>query len=214
MRILAPVLAALLTTASAHAGPVRTTDDLGHTITLPQAARRVVSLAPHLTEIVYAAGGGAALVGVSRYSNYPAAANRLPQVGDAYALNLEAIAALKPDLVLLWGNGTSERAKAQLRALRIPVYESEIHSVEGIAEALRSIGVLLGTEAVARQAAQQLRADWRQLGEQYAQRPPVRVFYQLWHEPLMTLNGEHLISDAIRICGGVNVFATLPTLSS
>lgn len=205
---------ALLCTVCARAAPLSVRDDVGTTITLTQPARRVVSLAPHLSELTFAAGGGAVLVGVSRYSDYPAEALKLPLVGDAFALNLEAIAALKPDLVLLWSSGTNERAKAQLRALKIPVYESEIRSVDGIAATLRALGTLMGTEAAATAAAQQLQADWRGLNDRYARRAPVRVFYQLWHEPLMTLNSEHLISSAITACGGVNVFAALPTLTS
>ena len=205
---------ALLGAGSAQAAPASVRDDTGATITLAQPARRVISLAPHLTELVFAAGGGAQLVGVTRYSDHPAEALKLPQVGDAFALNLEAIAALKPDLVLLWSSGTNERAKAQLRALKIAVYESEIRSVDGIAATLRALGTLMGTEPVASAAALQLQTDWRALNQTYAQRAPVRVFYQLWHEPLMTLNGEHLISSAITACGGVNVFAALPTLTS
>jgi iron complex transport system substrate-binding protein len=206
--------AACLCAGSTLAAPVSVRDETGANVTLAQPARRVISLAPHLTELAFAAGGGAALVGVGRYSDYPAEARKLAQVGDAFALNLEAIAALKPDLVLLWSSGTNERAKAQLRALRIPVYENEIRSVEGIATTLRALGTLMGSEAAAGAAAQRLQSDWRAIEAQYAGRAPVRVFYQLWHEPLMTLNGEHLISRAISACGGVNVFATLPTLTS
>lgn len=213
-RVLLGLAVALLCALSARAAPVSVRDDVGATITLAQPAQRVISLAPNLTELVFAAGGGAALVAVTRYSDYPAEALKLPQVGDAFALNLEAIATLKPDLVLLWSSGTNERAKAQLRALKIPVFESEIRSVDGIAATLQTLGTLLGTEPQAQRAALQLQADWRGLNEQYAKRPPVRVFYQLWHEPLMTLNGEHLISSAIAACGGINVFAGLPTLTS
>lgn len=212
----APLLlaVALLGVGPARAAPASVLDDTGTTITLAQPARRVVSLAPHLTELVFAAGGGAQVVGVTRYSDFPAEVLKLPLVGDAFALNLEAIAALKPDLVLLWSSGTNERAKAQLRALKIPVFESEIRSVDGIAATLGKLGTLLGTESQAQMAARQLQADWQTLNEQYAKRASVRVFYQLWHEPLMTLNGEHLISGAISACGGINVFAALPTLTS
>ena len=215
LRTLAP---ALVLAAAAWAGTVvgqgvSVTDDEGRVLALPRPARRVVALAPHLTEIVFATGGGDSLVGVIRHSDHPAAARALPVVGDAFALNLERIAQLKPDLVLVWHSGLGERQREQLRALKLPVYESEIRRVDDIGTTLHRIGTLLGTSATADAAAAQLAQRWSALQARYAARTPVRVFYQLWHQPLMTISGEHLIAQAIAACGGVNVFAGLAGLT-
>lgn len=204
---------ALAPTARAADAAIHITDDAGHELVLPQPARRVVALAPHLTELAYAAGGGPALVGVGRYSDHPEAAKRLPVVSDAFALDLEAIARLKPDLVLVWRSGTPQRQRERLRALGVPVFESEITSVDGIAGTLQRLGRAWGQPAAARQAADALRARWQQLQQRYAQRAPVRVFVQLWDQPLMTVNREHLIDAAVRACGGRNPFAGLPMLT-
>jgi iron complex transport system substrate-binding protein len=207
--------AALLLVAAfaARAQGVQAIDDAGQRLSLPRPAQRVISLAPHLTELVFAAGGGERVVGVMRYSDYPEAATRLPVVGDAFALNFEAIAKLKPDLVLVWGSGLNDRHKAQLRALKLPVFESEMHDVEGIARTLRTLGALLGTSAVADVAARDVERQWDGLRATYGQRRPVRVFFQLWRDPLMTVNGRHVISQAITACGGVNPFASLAPLT-
>ncbi|HEY2977769.1 MAG TPA: cobalamin-binding protein [Burkholderiaceae bacterium] len=209
------LLAAALLAAGAPAvaQSVKATDDAGQTIALPRPAQRVISLAPHLTELAFAAGGGAAVVGVMRYSDYPEAATRLPVVGDAFALNFEAIAKLKPDLVLVWGSGLNDRQKTQLRALGLPVFESEIRDVEGIARTLRTLGTLMGTSPAAELVAREVERQWTVLRAMYAQRRPVRVFFQLWREPLMTVNREHVISRAIEACGGRNVFAQLSALT-
>jgi iron complex transport system substrate-binding protein len=152
-----------------------------------------------------------------RYSDFPAEVERLPVIGDAFAVNLEAVAALKPDLLLLWRSGINPRQQERLRTLGLPLYESETTSVEGIADTLRRLGTLLGSTATAEAAARATEAKWRALRERYSRRTPVRVFYQMWHEPLMTVNRQHLIDQAIRACGGVNVFAALggltPTVS-
>jgi len=192
---------------------VRVSDDAGHTIVLAAPAKRIISLGPHLTELAYAAGGGDALVGVIRYSDFPEAAKRLPVVGDAHAIDFERIAQLKPDLVLVWGSGLNERHKARLRSLGLTVYESEIHLAQGIPDTLRRLGALLGHVDTADAAARRFEAQWQSLAERHKGKPPVRVFWQLWHEPLMTINREHLISEAMRACGGVNVFADLPLLT-
>lgn len=197
---------------SAHA-EVSMVDDAGHLVALAAPARRVVSLAPHLTELAYAAGGGTAMVGAIRYSDHPAAARTLPVVGDAHAIDFERIVQLRPDLVLVWGSGLNERHKARLRSLGLKVFESEIRRAQGIADTLRRLGTLLGQAGVAEAAARQFESRWQGLAAQYRQRPPVRVFWQLWHEPLMTVNREHLISEAMRACGGVNVFGDLPLLT-
>lgn len=199
--------------AAAHAQPVQATDDSGHRIALTQPARRVVSLSPNLTELVFAAGGGTQLVGVGRYSNYPAEARKLPEVGDAFAINIEAIAALKPDLILVWRSGTAPRQRERLDVLKVPVFESEIGQINGIADTLLRLGTLMGTSPQAQAAATAQQQRWQQLSARYKGKPTVRVFYEMWHQPLMTLNHEHLIHSALSQCGGVNPFADLPTLT-
>jgi iron complex transport system substrate-binding protein len=202
----------LLVAAAAHAD-VRVTDDAGQAVVLNAPAQRVVSLGPHLTELAYAAGGEHAMVGAIRYSDFPEAAKRVPLVGDAHAIDFERIVQLKPDLVLVWSSGLNERHKSRLRSLGLTVYESEIHHAQGIPDTLRRLGVLLGRPDAADTAARRFEAQWQTLAERHRGKPPVRVFWQLWHEPLMTINREHLISEAMRTCGGVNVFADLPLLT-
>lgn len=205
--------ALVLATIAARAQPVSGVDDSGQTIRLAQPARRVITLGPHLTEQVFALGAGGQVVGVSRFSNFPAEAQRLPVVGDAVAIHHEQIATLKPDLILVWRTGFPERARAPLQALGVPVYESEIRSVAELARSLRTLGLLLGRAEAGEAEARRIEQQWVQLQAGYARRPPVRVFYQLWHQPLMTINREHLISQAISACGGVNVFGELPAFT-
>ena len=200
-------------TSRANAAAVTVLDDDGHRLTLPGPAQRAVALSPHLAELVFAAGAGPRLVGVMRFSDFPPEAAALPVIGDAFAINLEAVAALKPDLLLLWRSGINPRQQQRLPALGLPIYSNEISSVEGIADTLRRLGKLFGTEASADAAAASIESRWAALRARYASRPPVRVFYQLWNEPLMTVNRGHLIDQAITACGGVNVFAGQPTLT-
>lgn len=205
-------LALALAWPAAHA-QVRVTDDTGQAVVLAAPAKRVVSLGPHLTELAFAVGGGDTIVGVIRYSDFPEAAKALPIVGDAHAIDFERIVQLKPDLVLAWGSGLNERHKARLRSLGLSVYESEIRHAQGIADTLRRLGMLLDRADVAEAAARRFEHQWQALTDRYRGKVPVRVFWQLWHEPLMTINREHLISEAMRTCGGVNVFADLPLLT-
>jgi iron complex transport system substrate-binding protein len=197
---------------------ITVTDDTGAIVTLAQPAQRVISLAPHVTEIIYAAGAGAKLVGAVSYSDYPPEAKQLPRVGDNKALDLERIAALKPDLIVVWRHGNAQRQIERLRDLHIPLYFSEPHRLDDVAVTLTKLGQLLGTSTTADAAARSYRQDIAKLRERYSTQPPVSVFYQVWDEPLMTLNGEHMISDVIALCGGRNVFAKLeplvPTVST
>jgi iron complex transport system substrate-binding protein len=218
LRLLPAFLVAALLLAAppalADETPLRIVDDGGHDVVLAHTAHRIVALAPHLTELVYAAGAGDELVAVGRFSDYPPEARSKPVVSDAFAVDYEALTRLKPDLILVWGSGTPERTKTKLRSLGLPVYEIEIRDVAGLADTLRSIGRLAGTDGVAQARAQAITSDWAALKASYAGRRPVRVFFQLWDAPLMTLNGQHLISSAISACGGTNVFAELPTLTA
>ncbi|WP_175700080.1 cobalamin-binding protein [Burkholderia ambifaria] len=205
-------LVALAHSPVAHAD-VTARDDAGNTVTLPAPAQRVISLAPHATELVYAAGGGAKLVGTVTYSDYPPAAQAVPRVGDNKALDLERIAALKPDLIVVWRHGNAERQTDALRALHIPLFFSEPKHLDDVATSLRQLGTLLGTAPVADAAAASFSRDIAALRARYAGRAPVTMFFQVWDRPLTTLNGAHLFNDVITLCGGRNVFAALKPLA-
>lgn len=202
----------------AHAAPVSAVDDQGRTVSLPQPARRIISLAPHATELLYAAGAGAQMVATVRHGVYPEAARKLPQVGDSQLLDLERIAALKPDLLVVWMHGSAAGQLERLKALKVPIFHSEPRSLPGIAEDIRRLGVLAGTAPAAQAEARRFDTELARLRSQYSQRPPVRVFYQVWHQPLLTVNGQHVISDVLRLCGGLNVFdgqaALVPTVGA
>ncbi|WP_087688647.1 cobalamin-binding protein [Pandoraea sp. PE-S2R-1] len=205
------VLSVFCFTAGAHAA-ISVKDDTGATVTLAAPAQRIVSLAPHATELLFAAGAGDRVVGAVAYSDYPEAAKRITRVGDNSALDLERILALKPDLLVVWMHGNSQRQVEALRQLKLPVFYSEPKHLTDLPDAIERLGALTGTPAKAQAAANAFRARYEALRTQYSSRAPVSVFYQVWTQPLMTLNGTHMVSDVIRLCGGVNIFADEPAL--
>ena len=201
------LLLAWVLCAAAH-GEVRVVDDAGTTVTLPRPAQRIVSLAPHATEMLFAAGAGGALVGAVARSDWPPAARAVPRVGDAAALDLERIASLAPDLVIAWPY-TAPPQLAALRAQRVPVFVSDPKSIAGIAGDIEKLGTLAGTQGVAHAAAATIRERLASLTARHRDARRLRVFYEVWNEPLYTIGGKHLISEAIGVCGGENVFAAL-----
>lgn len=192
---------------------VRVTDDLGQAVILAQPARRIVSLAPHATETLFTAGAGSLIVGAVSYSDYPEAAKNIPRVGGYHNLDLERIAALKPDLVIAWAGGNPLQQVEHLRMLGLTVYVADPRRLEDIASSIERFGELAGTTKPAEHAASVFRTRLAGLERRYARRRPVDVFYQIWHEPLMTVNGDHLISRAIELCGGHNVFSGLALIT-
>lgn len=207
------MLAALLLAVLPVHAAISVVDDAGRTVILQRPAQRIISLSPHATELLFAAGGGERVVAAVDYSDYPPAARRLPRVGDNRSLDLERIAALKPDLLVAWTHGNAERQLQRLRELGVPVFHSEPRTLEQVAASLERLGRLTGSDTVARPAAAKLRQRVERLRARYAKRPPVRIFYQVWDQPLMTLNGRHLVGELIRLCGGDNPFAALPELA-
>lgn len=206
------LLVVLLGSAAAHA-TVQATDDAGHSVTLERPAQRIISVAPHLTELLFSAGAGNRIVGAVAYSDHPEAAKRIPRIGDSAQLDLERIVALRPDLIVVWRHGNSAQQVQRLSRLGIPVYASESRRLANISSTLRRLGRLAGTQAIADAQAARFDREVAALRERYAGRPPLRVFYQIWHRPLLTINGEHLISEALQLCGASNVFASLPALT-
>ena len=196
---------------------IQVTDDLGAKIRLERPAQRIITLAPHLAETLFAAGAGERLAGAVAFSDYPEAAKKAASVGGYSQLDLEAITALKPDLVIAWHSGNAPKHIDKLRALGLTVYVSQPERIDDIAREIERLGRLAGTEAIALKAAGQFRARLAALQQRYAGRPAVRTFYQVWNQPLTTVGGRQIISSVISLCGGENVFARLdplaPTLS-
>lgn len=182
-------------------------DDSGRQVTLARPAQRVVATSPHAAELLFAAGGAGKVVGAVKYADHPPEAARLPQVGDSSQIDIERLLALRPDLLVVWHSGNTARQLEQLRALNIPMFHSEPETLNQIGADIDKLGRLMGTETAARTAAASFRAKIAALQARYAQRPPVRVFYQVWDQPLFTLGGKQIVNDVIKLCGGVNVFA-------
>lgn len=177
-------------------------------------AARIITLAPNLTELVFSAGAGSRLVGVVEYSDFPPAALKLPRIGDAFRLDQEAIAELDPDLILAWNSGTPREVIARLDRLGYRVVALDTGTFDGVADSLRLIGRLAGTEKSAVAAADAFENSLDSIRGQMAGRAPIRVFYQVSAHPLFTISRRHIIGEAIELCGGVNAFDELPGLSS
>lgn len=199
----------IVTAKNVAAAQISVLDDSGHIVTMSKPAQRVVTMAPHVTELVFAAGAGNRIVGTVKYSDYPIAAKNIQRIGDSSMLDIERLIALKPDLLIVWRHNSADRQLDQLRKLGIPLFYSDTHKLRDIPDSIARLGQLLGTTAEAEKEAAMLREKIDDLGKKYQQRPRVRVFYQVWSRPLYTLNGNQIVSDAINICGGENIFANL-----
>lgn len=180
-------------------------------------AHRIISLAPHLTEMVYSAGAGDKLVGVVNYSDYPQDAKKKPIIGSYNAINIERIIELQPDLILSWRSGNRlqdyERLHSLQKKLGFTLFESEINVLEDIPTLIEKIGQLAASEKQARLQAQKLREKLDGLRQQYANDDRISVFYQIWNKPLITMGGKQFISQGIKLCGGENVFNDLGSLT-
>jgi len=178
-----------------------------------EAAPRIISLSPHITELLFAAGAGGRIVGVDDASDYPPEVAGITRVGEPWALDVEGLLRLKPTLIVLWDSGTPARRKAELQRLNLRLYVTDQHHLDDIGTALLEFGRLAGTEPVATAAARRYRDELADLRARYAARPRLKVFYQVWDRPLYTLSGTHLVSEVLSLCGGDNVFADLSTLA-
>ncbi len=200
-------------TVFAACQPVPVDDEPAATENAAPADLRIVSLAPHLAELVFAVGAGDLLVGVTAYTDYPEAAAALPQVGDAFAIDQEQLEVLKPDVLLAWQSGTPAHIVDELRKRGFRVETIETRGIEDVAVALERLGRLTGHEAEASEAAAAFRGGLEALAERYQGSQPLTVFYQVSSRPLYTINGDHYVSELISVCGGHNIFADLGSLA-
>jgi iron complex transport system substrate-binding protein len=202
----------LLLAAPVQAAAIRLVDDAGHTLELPQPPQRIISLTPHLTELLFAVGAGAQLAGVDSASDYPEAARTLPRVGDYSRIHFERILAMQPDLIVVWVGGNRPVDIHALQQLGFPVLHTQATRLDDVGRLLRLLGRASGHAAAGESAAAAYSARLAEVRGR-AGLPPLRVFYQVWDRPLMTVGGTHWISDALTRCGAHNVFADLQALA-
>jgi iron complex transport system substrate-binding protein len=200
---IAALLALVLRIGAAEAAPVHAIDDQGRPLTLAQPARRIVSLAPNVTEMLFAVGAGRQLVGVTQYCDYPAGAKALPKIGGFSAPDLEAVTAAKPDLVVA-AYGNSLEGITAIRRLGVPVFVTNPQSVDGVLRNLRALGALTGHTAEAQQRVGELSARLQRLGRRIAGRTPRKALIVIWPDPMTVVGGRSYMNDAIRRAGGVN----------
>lgn len=202
-----------LITAATSFADIRLPQAGGGTLVLSTPAGRIITLAPNLAELVFAAGAGGRLIAVVEYSNFPAEVAQIPRIGDAFRIDLERIIELEPDLVIAWKSGNPQTALQKLVQLGITVWQIEITRPEEIADAVENISYAAGTQSHGLAVARQLRSRFADLQQQNAGKTPVEYFYQIAPRPLYTINGQHIISRSLEVCGGHNIFADLPTLA-
>jgi iron complex transport system substrate-binding protein len=209
----AALLSAFLFAGPGHAAdsPRQLRDDAGDTIAVGSAPCRFVSLAPGTTAMLFAAGAGHCVVGTIAHSDEPAEAARVQVVGDAETLDFEQLIGLRPTVVVVAVDVVQRVRIDRIKALGIPVYQVHVTRLAQMPESLRRLGTLAGTEAVANREADELAAELAALDTRYRNRAPVRVLYQIWDRPIYTIGGRHVITDALTLCGAVNVFADLTT---
>lgn len=196
-----------VTCASDASAEIRVIDDLGEEVVLLKPARRVISLAPHITELIYSLGAEKQIVGTVKYSDYPSEASTLPRIGDAFSLNIESVLALKPDLIIAWHTGGNNRPIERLRSLGLPVYTNEAKSLAGIGEAIIDIATLLDKNERGF-ALQQEFVTALENSRVVKKSSPV-IFFQISDQELYTVSSEHLIGQTINHCGGKNLFSDI-----
>lgn len=192
---------------------ISTLDDAGEQIVFSSPAKRIISLAPHITELLFAIGVGDRIVATVEYSDYPPAAKQIKRIGGYNAIDLESILTLQPDLIIAWRSGNNPVQVEKLQALGIPVFINEPRHIADIPETARRLAILTGRDKRAKEFIEEFNQHHDSLNKRFASRRPVKLFYEVWHEPLMTINGQHLISDVIRLCGATNIFSDVPVLA-
>ncbi len=189
-----------------HQTAIQVVDDDGYTVQLAKPAKRIMTLAPHATELVYEIGAGQQVIATTRFSNYPKEALNLPTVGDVHQLDIEKIISLKPDLIVLWPSGSTAKQMALLAETGIPIYRSNPQKLQDIPESMMKLGQLAGHDNEGKKAAEQWQNQYNAIRRKYSGKTPLSVFYQVFDQPIYTIGGKQVINEAIDVCGGRNIF--------
>ncbi len=182
----------------------------GTNLAINKPVNTIITLSPHATELVYSAGAGEKIIATVDYSDFPEQAKRIPRIGNAYSINIEKIISLRPDIIIAWSEGNNLKEISKLQDLGIKFYFSKVKNFKSISEDIKNIGRIAGTKKVSENTAEEFNRKIKSLRITYSNKKKVSVFYQLWHNPLMTINKTHFIHHSIILCGGINIFANSP----
>lgn len=182
-------------------------DDSGTTVVLAEPAGKIVSLSPHLTELLFSLGVGDRIEATVDFSDYPEAALNIPRLGNAFSVSVEAVIEQSPDLIVAWMTGGNHRTFEQLRTLGYPVFVNEASSLVGIAVAVQQLGILVGKPERGLELAENFRVDLERLRQSSSGASSPKVFFQISDAQLYTVNSQHLIGQAIEVCGAENIFS-------
>jgi iron complex transport system substrate-binding protein len=188
---------------------ITVTDDMGNNFSFKKPLKRIISLAPHITELLFSAGARDQIIATVSYSDYPEAAKKIPRIGSYKKIDLEKIIELRPELVIAWSSGGSLEQIKEMQRIGLKIFFSEPRKFSDIAKNIKTLGKLLGTESKANNVSNNFLQELNTLQQQYKNRSSVSVFYQVWQSPLVTINKDHLITQVIEFCGGTNVFGNL-----
>ena len=202
-----------VTLSSAAFSAVEILDEDGNLVRLEKPAKRIISLAPSLTEILFAIGAGQKIVGVIEYSDFPPEAKTLPVIGRFDLLDIEKIAELEPDLIIAWKSGNPARSIEQLKSLGLSVYLAELNDLASISKQMKNISKLIGAEREASLAITNFNQTYESLVAKYSGRELVKTFYQVWDMPIITTGGKGLINDIITLCSGENIFKRISQIA-
>ena len=200
------VLGLCLQVCGATAERIEVQDDVGNTVSLDAPAQRIVSLSPHLTEILFSIGVGDRIVATVQHADFPPEAASIPVLGDAFSIGVEAVVALSPDLILAWTTGGSQRSLTQLAELGFPIFLNEATRLDDIGETVIRVAQLVGQAEAGDTLARNYRRELDRVRAQGLQANKPKVFFQISDSRLYTVNNEHLIGQAIALCGGENIF--------
>lgn len=206
--IVAFALFALVSVVAA-AAPITIIDDTGRKVTLPAVARRIVSIAPGATEMLFAAGAGDRVIATVEFSDEPPAAQKIPRIGDSNAIDMERVVGLRPDVVVVWEGGSNVAQVNRLERLNVPLYRHKVARLADIPDSLRRLGALTGTSVIAEKAATDLQARLQKLATSYGKDAGPTVLLEVWNRPIYTVGGSQMMTDSLRLCGARNVFADL-----
>jgi iron complex transport system substrate-binding protein len=213
LNILFALTSLVLASPALAVEPQSLLDDAGHSWQPQTPAQRIISLAPDFTEILFSIGVGERVVGAVEYSDFPGAAQQIPRIGSSSRFDFERIVSLQPDLILAWRGGNPASQIEGLRALGLPVFELQTRRLRDVPRVMHALGRLTGAEESAALAAETFAREMQQLQQRYAARKALRVFYEIWHQPLQTIGSEQILTDVLALCGGRNIFAELDSLA-